>query len=388
MKIALVCPDGLSILLFCKGIIRTLKSIKGAEVFILSADGIYKKNIEELGVKSVSVDIYRFANPIKDFKYMLTLYRIFKNEKLDLVINFSTKPNIYGTFAAYMANINKIVSHVVGLGATFLPSHNVKGKLIRYVFLKLYRVSCRLSDKVWFTNKNDLSYFITERMVTQEKSVLTKNYLDTDEYTPLLFSNEELSALRKELGILENDKVVVMVARMIWPKGIKEFAEAAEFLKDAYPNLKFLLVAPPEDGSDYSVPESYIKEKEKTANLKWLGFRSDVKRIYALSDLAVLPSYYKEGGYPRALLEPMAMGKPVITTDTPDCRGAVEEGKNGFLVPVKDAKALAKAIENLILDEDMLIKFGEYSRAKAEREFDEKKIVPQALLQLGIPLPY
>ena len=84
----------------------------------------------------------------------------------------------------------------------------------------------------------------------------------------------------------------------------------------------------------------------------------------------------------------MAMGKPVITTDTPDCRGAVEEGKNGFLVPVKDAKALAKAIETLILDEDMLIKFGEYSRAKAEREFDEKKIVPQALLQLGIPLPY
>ncbi len=129
-------------------------------------------------------------------------------------------------------------------------------------------------------------------------------------------------------------------------------------------------------------------EKEKTSHLKWLGFRSDVKRIYALSDLAVLPSYYKEGGYPRALLEPMAMGKPVITTDIPDCKGTVEEGRNGFLVPAKDAKALAKAIENLILDEHMLKKFGEYSRVKAEREFDEKKIVPQALLQLGIPLPH
>lgn len=384
MKIAFVSPDGLSIVLFCKGIIRTLKSIKGAEVFILSADGVYKKEIEDLGVKSITVDMYRFFNPVKDFKYLINLYQIFKKEQFDIVINFTTKPNIYGTLAAKVARINKIILHVVGLGSTFLPASSIKGTLIRYIFIKLYRISCKFSNKIWFTNKNDLSYFLSEGMVSQHNTVLTKNYLDTDEYSPSMFSKDDLLVLRKELGIMNTDKVVVMVARMIWPKGIKEFAETAELLKESNPNLKFLLVAPLEHGNAYAVPESYIKEKEKTSNLKWLGFRSDVKKIYALSDLAVLPSYYKEGGYPRALLEPMAMGKPIITTDTPDCKGTIEEGKNGYLVPPRDSKSLAEVVKKLISNEGKCKELGEYSRKKAEREFDEKRIVPQALSELGL----
>ncbi|MBM2832906.1 MAG: hypothetical protein HW406_67 [Candidatus Brocadiaceae bacterium] len=384
MKIAIVCPDGLSIVLFCKGIIRVLKRIKDTEVFVLSKDGTYKSEIESLGVKSVTVDMYRFFNPLKDFQYFVTLYRIFKREKFDIVINFTTKPNIYGTFAAKMAHINKIISHVVGLGSISLPSDTLTGKLLRYVFLKLYCLSCKLSEKLWFTNRNDLNYFISQGITMQGKSVLTKNYLDTDEYSPTSVSEETLSTLRKELQLVEHNRIVVMVARLIWPKGIKEFVEAAQLLKDKYPYLKFLLVAPVESGGPNAVPESYVREKEKASNFKWLGFRSDVKSFYALSEVTVLPSYYKEGGYPRTLLEPMSMGKPIITTDSPDCREMVEDGKNGYLVPIKDSKLLAEAIEKLIIDENKRKAFGLYSRLKAEKEFDEKKIVSEALVKLGI----
>jgi len=387
MKIALVSPDGLSVLLFCKGIISALKRIPGVEVVVLSSDGVYKRDIEALGIRSISIDIYRFISPVKDIKLLLALVRIFRQEKFDIVINCFTKPNLLGSLAAKLAKVKKIILHVNGLGSVFLPNNDIKSRALRYVTLKLYRLSCSLCNKIWFTNKNDLAYFMSQNLVSEEKVVLTKFFLDVDYYSSSTVREQELSNLRKELDIDTGDKVVVMVARMIWPKGIKEFVEASNQLKDKFPHLKFLLVAPLESGSPNSVPEAYVREQEKCANFRWLGFRRDVKEIYALSNLAVLPSYYKEGGYPRALTEPMAMGKPIITTNTPDCRETVEEGKNGLLIPVKDSMALATAIEELIADEHKSLEFGKYSRVKAERDFDEKKIVPQALAALGFPLP-
>lgn len=388
MKIALVCPDGLSILLFCKGIIGELKRINGAEVFIISADGVYKKDIENLGVKSISVEIYRFFNPLRDFGYLLSLYRVFRNERFDIIINFSTKPNIFGSIAAKLSRTNKIVSHVVGLGTAFLPAVSLQSKILQYIVLQFYRIACKMSDSVWFTNKNDVEFFISKGIIAPEKVVLTKNYLDIDYYSLKFISKDEIEGLKKELRISDQNRVVVMIARMIWSKGIKEFAEAAEILKDSHPHLKFFLVAPLEDGSANAVPESYIKEKEKTSNLMWLGFRSDVRNFYAISDVAVLPSYYKEGGYPRALLEPMAMGKALVTTDSGDCRGTVEHGENGYLIPVRDSRALAVAIASIIDDDAKRARFGKYSRQKAEKEFDETKIVAHALKELGICAKY
>jgi N,N'-diacetylbacillosaminyl-diphospho-undecaprenol alpha-1,3-N-acetylgalactosaminyltransferase len=248
----------------------------------------------------------------------------------------------------------------------------------------MYAVACRLNDGVWFTNRNDLAYFRDHGLVYADRAVLTRNYLDTDAYAPDVVPADDVAALREELGLAAGARVVVMVARMIWSKGIREFAEAAERLRATHPHTAFLLVAPLEDGHFDAVPEGYIRSKERTANVRWLGFRRDVKRIYALSDLAVLPSYYKEGGYPRALLEPMSMGKPIITTDSVDCREPVEPGRNGYLVPVRDSAALADAIARLLDDDDCRIAFGTYSREKAVREFEERIIVRTALEALDV----
>lgn len=361
-----------------------MKSVDGYDIHIICQEDIHADKLRELGVNIINLDMYRFISPIRDTLYLVKLYKIIKREGFDVFLNFSTKPNIYGPIAAKMANVKTIISHIVGLGATFLPNNSIKSILLQNILLRLYHLSCKLCDKVWFTNPNDLNLFISWDIINKKKVVLTKNYLDVDYYSSTTVDSTSIFGLKKELDIRDKDRVVIMVARMIWSKGIKEFAEASEILKDKHPHIKFLLVAPLEPNALDSVPESYIRQIEQKSNLKWLGFRSDVKSLYALSDLAVLPSYYKEGGYPRALTEPMAMGKPIITTESEDCRGTVEEGKNGYLVPVKDSKALAAAISLLIEDNDKLIQFGQYSRLKAERDFDENKIVPQALIECGI----
>ena len=385
MKIAFVCPDGLSVVLFCKEIIKKLSDLPDDSVFVLTDIGKYREEIEAQGSSCIQVDYNRFFNVSRDFQYFLSLYEIFKEQDFDIVFNFSTKSNIYGSIAAKLAKRKMIYSHVVGLGAGFFYSEQrgIK-KWVYWAFIKMYRIAFRSCRKIWFTNRNDVSFFLAQRMIDESKVVLTRNYLDTNRYKPIGKHTKEVAKLQKEINLEPNEKVVVMVARMIWPKGIKEFAEASILLKDRLPMLRFFLIAPLEDDSDDSVPESYIKDIELKSNLQWFGFREDVISFYALADLAVLPTYYKEGGYPRALLEPMSMGKPVIASDSEDCRGAVEHGKNGYLVPVKDSKTLADTIENLIKDEERREVMGEESRKKAVAEFDEKVIVSHALSELGI----
>lgn len=384
MNIAFVGPDGLSIDLFCKGIIRILLSIPGARVVVICEVGQYHGEISQLGAECVSVPMFRWFSPIDDIKYTYRLWRIFRRYKCDTVLNFCTKQNIYGTFAAKLAGVSRIYLHVVGLGSGFEKRKNIRGKIMRLGFFYLYRFACHLSNKAWFTNGNDRRFFVDNKFIDIDDTVLTRNYLNTTEYSPDLISEQRKRDAKKLCELKPGERVVVMVARMIWQKGIREFVESAEILLETLPNLKFILVAPLEVGSQDAVPESYVREKEKNANFLWLGFQTDVKRLYAISDLAVLPTFYKEGGYPRALLEPMAMRKPVITTNSDDCRGAVEDGKNGFLVPIQDSAALAGAIARVMSDCNLRAAMGTYSYEKVVDEFDERSIVFDALLRLGL----
>jgi N,N'-diacetylbacillosaminyl-diphospho-undecaprenol alpha-1,3-N-acetylgalactosaminyltransferase len=169
-----------------------------------------------------------------------------------------------------------------------------------------------------------------------------------------------------------------MPARAYWSKGVGEFVMAAQMLSGRS-NLVCLLAGAAENGPD-AVPPAYLDAHRSTV-FRWLGFRQDVRELIALADIVVLPSYYPEG-VPKSLLEAMAMGKPIITTDNRGCREVVEDGKNGFMIPIKDAKALAEAISRLLDDRQMQVVFGAYSRTKASREFDETIVAEQVLTRL------
>jgi len=385
MKIAIIIPNDFSIVWFCGELVKSLQAGGRNDVSVIAdihdgyERGHYAAIMKEWGLIHIPVQFYRFVSPSKDLKYLLSLSRILRQQSFDMVVNISTKPNLYGSIAARLAGVDRIVCSVWGLGLAFAGARGPKARILRMIVKTLYRVAFGVSDKVWFTNKSDHDYMVSEGIVDRDKTILTKNYVNTEEFSPSVVPEEKRWALRKELGIADHEKVVIMLARMSWAKGVKEYVEAAGMLRNEMPDLKFVLVGPEDVGSSDSVPRSYLIENEKHANFMWLGFRRDVKELYSVSDLAVYPSFYREGGYPRGLTEPMAMSKPVITTDSIHCRGTVEDGKNGFVVPMRDSASLASAIRTIVCDDELAKTFGDYSRMKAVSEFDEATIIRQVV---------
>lgn len=382
MRVALVCPDDLSTLLYNKSLIKALRKDSANVIFTISPITDYQREIQSLDSTHLEVEMSRYIDPLNDLKYLLTLYSIFRRERIEVVMNWTTKPNLYGPLAARLAGVRQVIYAVRGQGSAFLAGTGFKARLVKVLVSALYWLASRAADKVWFTNAGDLEYFLSRGLVTAEQIMLTKNSVNLEDFSLTAISPGRVQQLRQQLGLELDQQVVIMVARMVWSKGIREFVEAAESLKVKLPKIVFLLVGPRELGSPNLVPEEFLRAAEQRAHLRWLGFRKDVKELYALSDLAVLPSYYKEGGYPRALLEPMAFGKPVIAADVPDCRAPVEDGRNGYLVPPRDSQALAQAITRIMENEELRLQFGLYSRQKIEREFDDRLVVARLIEEL------
>lgn len=379
MKVAMVAPDDLSTIIFCKTLAKLLTETNGAKVFTVSSLGRYRSEVGKLCSIHVALPMSRYVSPIHDLFYSWRLYRILREEGISTIITFTTKPNIYGAVVARLAGVRTIVAAVRGLGRSFSKAETFRDHIVNKLVVYLYRLSLRCADLVWFTNRNDRAFFLKGGDVTLGRSFQTANAVDLEEFNIDAVDPAALLRLQQELSIGPDNLVVIMVARLIWSKGIREYVGAAKSLSAELPHVKFLLVAPTEDGAADAVPESYIHGAEDSANLQWIGFRKDVRDLYALAHIAVLPSYYKEGGYPRALLEPMAMGKPVIAADTVDCRNPVEDGVNGFLVPPKNTEALTQRIRELLLDEGLREKYGLKSLEKARREYDDRSVVREVI---------
>jgi len=180
--------------------------------------GYYKEVMKSWGVLHLPIKYYRFLSVRKDIVYMFSLYKILRKEKFDMVINIATKANVYGSILAKLIGTKKITCSVWGLGVNFADEGGWKRKLFRKVILCCYRIGFHLSDKIWFTNEFDFNWFVSDGIVTREKAFLTKNYVNTETYSPNSVTKEEVANLRKEFDIKGNNKVVVMVARMSWAK--------------------------------------------------------------------------------------------------------------------------------------------------------------------------
>lgn len=381
MKIALVVPLDFTAALCCEEWIKDLKIRSNDELVVIGEHDAnsqeYAETLKGWNVNFERVSMTRHINPWRDIIYTKSLYKIFSKYNVDIVLNTCTKPNIYGPIAAKFAGVECVQTSVWGRGTAYLDEATVSRKLLRSVLDVLYRLSFSLSTYTWFTNRNDMEYFINKGIVDSKKTILTRNYIDVEKYSPRVLTTEKKQNLMNELGLSESDKVVISSGRMIWPKGVREFAEAAVILEKEYPYIKFLLIGAEEPTSPDTVPVEYLQKHSNSANFKWLGFRTDVLDLYALSDLAALPSYYREGGYPRGLTEPMAMGKAVIAADTPDCRSPVENGKNGYIVQPKNSAELAKRISTILSDDTLISKFGAYSLNKARMEYDERVVIKE-----------
>jgi N,N'-diacetylbacillosaminyl-diphospho-undecaprenol alpha-1,3-N-acetylgalactosaminyltransferase len=244
----------------------------------------------------------------------------------------------------------------------------------------LYRVGLGLADRVWFQNREDAVYFESLGICPKSKAIVIRSGgVDTEEYFPGCVHEKQLEILRREFGLSDQNQLVAMSARNNWRKGVREFIEASELCGKTIPHVRFLLMTLEEQNMD-AIPVSYLKEKT-SRTFQWLGRRHDVKEIFALSDVVVLPSYYGEG-VPHSLLEAMALGKPIVTTDNVGCREVIEDGTNGFMIPPRDSAALAKAITAILADVEIRAKFGRNSRIKAVNEFSDHLVLRRVLSEL------
>jgi N,N'-diacetylbacillosaminyl-diphospho-undecaprenol alpha-1,3-N-acetylgalactosaminyltransferase len=380
MKISIISNTDFFIWNYRKGLLKSLKE-RGHEVIAISPKGDYVRLIENLGIVHIPITIEsKGMNPLKDLKILLDLCKIFKREKFDLIQPFTIKPNIYGAIAGRLTDIPVIICSVEGLGYVFSKvQNNLKIPVVKIITSILYKIAFRYSNCVLFQNQDDLELFVSRRLVDRGKTQIIKSDgVNLMEYSVSGTNSLTTDKLRKELMIDGNKVVITMVSRLMWEKGVREFIEAAKIIKSRYPEAFFLLVGGIDKENPSAISEKYLNEAEHEGYIKWLGHRNDVVNLLAISDIVTLPSYYREG-VPKVILEAMAMEKPIVTTDNIGCKETVEEGKNGFLVPVKDPVALSDGIEELILDKKMRIEFGKYSRLKVEREFDEKDVIEKTI---------
>ncbi len=381
MKIALVNNDDFSMYHFRKGLIRELVK-RGFNVSVIVPPGKFNRKLEALGVRCITVAMERFVSPLKDILLMIKLFKILNAEKFDVIHNMTIKPNIYGTIAASLTGVRHRICLVAGSGFVYLEQSDWKINLLKKPILWMYKFAMSLSHKVWFQNNDDLDSFVINGIIPREKGVVIRGSgVNIDEYRLSAIDQAELAKLCRELNIPLSARCVLMVtARMIWSKGVKEFIEAAAVLREKYPDWYFIMICPKEDSPD-SVPENYILSNKFNNLIIIDTFRYDIINFIAISDIMVLPSYYPEG-VPRTLLEGLAMSKPIVTTDHQGCRETVDDGVNGYLIPVKNVDALIEKLAILMKSENLRNKFGGLSREKAELEFSEEIVVGKIISDL------
>jgi len=379
LKIALVSNTDFSLHNFRMGLIKALLE-KGYRLYLICPYGKYIEKLKRVDVQYSPIDLDRKGvNPIEDLKTLLQLYRIFKREKFDVVHNFTIKPNIYGNIAAKLAKIPIIINSVTGLGYVFTEK-GIKNNVLKWIVVNLYKIAFKFSNKVIFLNQDDLELFKRYKIIDRHKVLVIKGEgVNTEKFSLQNVDKAGIEKLYNELGISQHcpSAIVTLIARLIWHKGIREFVEAAKILKKKYPDVLFLLVGPIDTGNPAAVSKDYIEEAEEGGAVKYIGKRDDIREILYISDVVTLPSYRE--GIPRVLLEAMSMEKPIVTTNTIGCREVVEEGKNGFLVPVKNPVALADAIERLINNKELRVRFGKCGRGKVLKEFDERIVVKKTM---------
>lgn len=361
----------LNLYLFRTPIMQALLQ-KGVEVYAICPKGEYNEALRQLGCEVVNYDIERQSlNPFKEKKAIENIYKAIKDLHLDMLHTFTAKPNIYGTFAARKAGIPTVLNLVEGLGS-FYVRNNLKNRVVRTIMERLYKRAFLQSDGCVFVNSDDPQYMVNHGIIEPQKVKIIKSVgVDTRKFDITNFTKEDIQKKKKELNI-ENRLVVMMIARAIWDKGIKEFYESAAILKKKHSNVEFVLIGDTDEGNHSCAGKSFLND----GSVKWLGHRDDIASLIAVSDIFVLPSYYREG-VPATLMEAASMSKPIVTTDTVGCREVVEDGLNGYLVPVRDTNTLSEKLNVLINNADLRIQMGKKGREKVEQEFAIEKVVAQ-----------
>ena len=360
-KIAFVDNTLWGLLNFRGDVIKTLYNERNKITLIAPLDpNISLKEYQE--IEYIPIKLSRKGkNPFQEIKYLFSLYKIYKENKFDLVFHYTIKPNIYGNVAAKLNKI-KSISIIPGLGHLF-----IKESITTKIAERLYKFALNFSKEVWFLNNDDKELFIKRKLVDERKvKILPGEGINLEKFCPI------------ENNRQDNKIIFLMVARVLWEKGFKEYIEAAEFIKKKYNNLEFQLLGMIDENNPSGVKKEIIESYHKKEIINYLGTSDDVKEIISNCDCIVLPSYRE--GTSRVLLEGASMEIPLITTNVTGCKEIVIDGYNGYLCEAKNSQSLIEKIEKFVLlSKEEEEKLGKNGRKKMKKEFDVNIIIEKYL---------
>ena len=338
---------------------------EGGEAVGVSAPGPWVEELERDGIRHVPLTASTRGMSLgNDFKAMLQFWRVLREERFTVLHTHNPKPGVYGRILGRLAGVPLVVNTMHGLYAT-----EDDAPLKRAVVYSLEAVAARFSDAELHQNSEDLEFCTRTRILPPGRGRLLGNGVNLERFDREKVDPEARSRLRAEFGAGEEDVVVGMVGRLVAEKGYPELFEAATTLGEGY---IVVAVGPDDPEKSDALPEGAVANAT-AAGVRFLGMRTDMEDLYSAMDLFVLPSHRE--GFPRAAMEAAAMGLPVVATDIRGCRQVVEEGVNGFLVPVRDPEALAGAISKLGEDGELREKMSSASAQVARVRFDEQEVV-------------
>lgn len=343
---------------------------EGYDVLLVSPPGDYGVRLRALGLRWLPLRMdRRSVNPLRESALLLRFAGLLRREQPALLHNFTIKCAAYGSLAARLAHVPARINSVDGLGYVF-ASDERKARLLRPVVRALLRSALHgRRAQLILQNPDDKAAFEHFRLADPGcVDLIPGAGVDCTRYTP-----HDAPAPRDDPR-----PCVLLAARLLWEKGIAEYAEAARVLKAQGRQVRFLLAGTPDAGNPAAVPKATLRGWVDEGVLEWLGHVADMRKLYASVDIVALPSYYREG-LPTALTEAAACGLPLITTDMPGCREVVTDGEDGLLIPPRDAAALAHAVARLLDSPALARRLGAAARAKALAVFDERIIIRRTL---------
>lgn len=370
MKFLLIAGYAGSIISFRGKLLEALQD-KGLIVHVaapeLTSNNSITQQLREKKIKVHDIPINRTGmNPLKDCISIVSLFRLMRQVQPDYILGYTIKPVIYGTIAAVLSKVPRRFALITGLGQTFQEN---KHWLTRFIIRWLYRVSLKKVECVFFQNPDDRSLFISLNIIEKGKQNVVVNGSGVD------LQHYYFCQPPRCLNFL-------LVSRLIGEKGVREFVKAAEQIKKQVKNVKFSIVGWI-DNNPNAIKSTELIEWADNDIIKYYGRLDDVRPALRGCSVFVLPSYYREG-VPRTILEAMAMGRAIITTDTPGCRETVINGENGYLVATKSVDELVKTMKSFIENPASVIVMGERSRKIAEQKYDVHKINRIMLEVMGI----
>lgn len=329
----------------------------------------------QAGLGFVAYGMTRTASPVADVHSLAQLVRVFRRERPALVHAFDTKPMVWARLAARIAGVPVVVGTVTGLGLLY-TSRLTRHRALRRVYQPLAQLACHLSDMTVFQNPDDQHQLLARGVaVARRSTVVAGSGVRTDLFLP----NRDPALrreVRRELGLGDNEVVVLHVARVTASKGVREFAASARAMAAVAPHVRYVLVGAVDAGGGDALTAGELADLH--GSVRWLGHRHDIARLLGAADIFAYPTAYGEG-VPRALLEAAACGLPLVATDVAGCRQVVLPQQTGLLVPPRQVAPLTAALLTLAQDRSLRQKLGAAARAHAIALFDTKLVANQVI---------